>query len=314
MGRFVAKRLLLAIPTVIGVTLVVFITVKLIPGNPVAALAGPSSSAASRAALIHRLGLDQSLPVQYFDWLKSFVTGDFGMSIARQQPVRPMVLTAFDNTLILALAGAIVAGVGGLILGGIGALWRRRLPGRAASALSVVSVSAPQYSVGLLLLIFLSVDNTIFPSGGMHNATGGGGFGALLDHLVLPAVAAGLAPMGVIARMFRASLLEVMSQDFVGSLNARGLSRARVMAHAVHNTVPSLFTVAGLQLGFLLGGVIFVETIYSWPGLGQLVYSAISERDFPVIEAGAFVLAVAFVLLNLLADLGHALVDPRVRS
>jgi peptide/nickel transport system permease protein len=314
MARFVLRRLLLAVPTVLGVTVVVFLTVKLIPGNPVAALAGPSSTPAARAALTHSLGLDRAMPIQYFDWLRNFVTGNFGTSIARQQPVRPMVMSAFNNTLILAVAGAVVAGVGGLLLGALGALWRRKGIGRAASAFSTVSVSAPQYSVALLLLIFLSVSHPIFPSGGMHNATGGGGFPSLLDHLVLPAIAAGLAPMGVIARMFRASLLEVLSQDFVLSLQARGLSRARVVWHAVHNTVPTLFTVAGLQLGFLMGGVIFVETIFSWPGLGQLVYSAISERDFPVIEGGAFVIAVALVLLNLLADVGHAAVDPRVRA
>lgn len=314
MTKFVGKRLLLAIPTIIGVSMVVFLTIKIIPGDPVAALAGPGSSAATRQALSHHLGLDQSLPVQYLTWLKNMASGDFGTSIARQSAVRPLVFTAFNNTLILAVAGAVVATIGGIILGGIGALRRRSVLGRASSGASVLAVSAPQYSVALLLLIFLAVNHPVLPAGGMYNATGGGGFPALLRHLILPAIAAGLAPMGVVARVFRASLLEVMSQDFVASLRSRGLSKVTVVRRAVRNTLPSLFTIAGLQLGFLLGGVIFVETIFSWPGLGQIVYQAISQRDFAVIEAGSLILALAFVLLNLMADTAHGLIDPRVRQ
>jgi peptide/nickel transport system permease protein len=147
----------------------------------------------------------------------------------------------------------------------------------------------------------------------MYNATGGGGFPTLLDHLVLPAIAVGLAPMGVIARIFRSSLIDVMNQEFVTSLRARGLSRRAVLRHAVHNTLPSLFTVAGLQIGFLLGGALFVEILFTWPGLGQLVYTSVTSRDYPTIEACSLVLAIAFVLLNVVIDTGHALVDPRVR-
>jgi peptide/nickel transport system permease protein len=313
MRRFVGKRLLIAIPTIIGVSIVVFITIKLIPGDPVAALAGPGSTQAARDELTRHLGLDRAVPIQYLTWLKNMASGDFGISIARSTAVRPLVFTAFKNTLILALAGAVVATVGGIVLGGIGALWRRSVAGRVSAGASVLAVAAPQYSVALLLLIFFAVNHPLLPPGGMYNATGGGGLPALLRHLVLPAVAAGLAPMGVIARVFRASLLEVMSQDFVASLRSRGLSRVTVVRRAIRNTLPSLFTIAGLQLGFLLGGVIFVETIFSWPGLGQIVYQAIAQRDFTVIEAGSLILAVAFVILNLMADTAHGLVDPRVR-
>jgi peptide/nickel transport system permease protein len=216
--------------------------------------------------------------------------------------------------MILAFAGAVVAFVGGILLGLWSALRRNHVDGGVASGTSVVAVAAPQYSVALVLLVVLVVDNPIFPSGGMYNATGGGGFPALLDHLVLPAIAVGLAPMGVIARIFRSSLIDVMNQEFVSSLRARGLSKGSVLRHAFHNTLPSLFTVAGLQIGFLLGGAIFVEILFTWPGLGQLIFQAISSRDYPVIEACSLVLAVAFVLLNVVIDTGHALIDPRVRQ
>lgn len=312
MTRFVAHRLLVAIPTLIGVTVVVFITIKLIPGNPVAALAGTNSTPAIRAALSHRLGLDQPWPVQYFDWMKSTLHGDLGTSIAQQTGVGHLVLSALGNTLILALAGAVVAFVGGLLLGLWGALRQRHADGPIASGISAVAIAAPQYSVALVLLVVLAVNNPIFPSGGIHS-TGGGGFGDLLKHLVLPAIAAGLAPMGVIARILRAALVDVMNQEFIVSLKARGLSRGAILRHALHNTLPSLFTVAGLQIGFLLGGVIFVEILFTWPGLGQLIFQSISSRDYPVIEACSLLLAVAFVLLNVVIDAGHALVDPRVR-
>ena len=314
MGRFIARRLLIAIPTLIGVTIVVFITIKIIPGNPISSLAGMNSTAATRAALTHRLGLDQPWLVQYFDWIKSTVQGDFGISISRQTPVRALVFSALGNTMILAFAGAVVAFVGGILLGLWSALRHNHVDGGVASGASVVAVAAPQYSVALVLLVVLVVNNPVFPSGGMYNATGGGGFPALLDHLVLPAIAVGLAPMGVIARIFRSSLIDVMNQEFVSSLRARGLSKGAVLRHAFHNTLPSLFTVAGLQIGFLLGGAIFVEILFTWPGLGQLIFQAISSRDYPVVEACSLVLAVAFVLLNVVIDTGHALIDPRVRQ
>ncbi|HEX3459562.1 MAG TPA: ABC transporter permease [Acidimicrobiales bacterium] len=314
MERFIGRRLLICIPTLIGVTIVVFITIKIIPGNPVASLAGINSTAAVRAAITHRLGLDQPWPVQYFDWIRSTLQGNLGTSISRQVAVRPLVFSALSNTFILAGAGAVVAFVGGTLLGLWGALRHRHRDGSVADSVAALTVAAPQYSVALVLLVVLTVNITAFPSGGMYNSSGGGGLPALLDHLILPAIAVGLAPLGVIARIFRSSLIDVMNQEFVTSLRARGLSRGAVLRHAIHNTLPSLFTVAGLQIGFLLGGALFVEILFTWPGIGQLIFQSISARDYPVIEACSLVLAVAFVLLNVIIDVGHALVDPRVRQ
>jgi peptide/nickel transport system permease protein len=314
MLRFVARRILMAVPTLIGVSLVIFLTLKLIPGDPVATLLGPTATPQTRAALVQRLGLDQPLPVQYVAWLGSALRGDLGNSIARQVPVAPMVIDAFKNTLLLALASMVVATVGGLILGGIGALRPNDSLGKISSILSVLTVSTPQYSIALVLLIVLSVSYPLLPSSGMYDAVGSGGVDDLLRHIAMPAVAAALAPMGITARMFRASLLEVMGQDFIESLRERGLSELAVIRHAIHNTFPPLLTITGLQLGYLLGGVVFVETIFSWPGVGQLVFDSIARRDLPVIQAGVLVSALAFVLVNVFVDTSHALIDPRVRQ
>lgn len=310
---FLGRRLAYVIPVLFGVTVVVFATVKIIPGDPAALLAGPGASQADIASLRERLGLGGSLPAQYWHWFSHAIQGDLGLSIAKQQPASDLVFSAFGNTLVLAAYAAVIAIVFGLLIGGIGALYPRGVIGRLTSGVSAISISVPQYSLAVLLIIYLAVDTGFFPVSGMHS-TAGGGFIDLLWHGFLPAVTAGLVPGGVIARIFRSALLDVLSMDFIEALKARGFSRRRILAHAMHNSVPSLLTIAGLQVGYLLGGVVFVETIFTWPGLGLLVYQSISARDLPVIQAGVLVSAVAFVLINVIVDTVHALVDSRVRT
>ncbi|MBO0874920.1 MAG: ABC transporter permease [Pseudonocardia sp.] len=310
---YLGRRMLMAIPILLGVSLVIFVTIKIIPGDPVASLLGPTGSPEARIALTKRLGLDRPLPLQYLSWLGHTLTGDFGTSIARRTAVSSMVFDALINTLILTAAAALLAIALGLAVGALTALRRTGWLARVGNGFALFSISVPQYSVGLLLIIFLAAGAGLFPVSGMYNPSLGGGVVDLFDHLILPAVTAALVPAGIIARMFRSSVLDVMSMDFVEALTARGLSRRRVMLHAFHNTVPSLLTVAGLQIGYLLGGVIFVEAVFAWPGIGLLVYQSITQRDLPVIQAGVLVSAFAFVLLNLLVDALHGLVDPRVR-
>lgn len=313
LGYF-GRRLLFAIPILLGVSIVIFITIKIIPGDPVASLLGPTGTPEARAALESRLGLDRPLVVQYVAWLGHTVTGDLGTSIARRSDVAPMVLDALANTLILTGAAAVLAIVIGVAVGALTALRRSGPLARLGNAFALFSISVPQYSVGLLLIIYLAAGAGLFPVSGMYNAYGSGGAVDLFNHLILPAVTAALVPAGIIARMFRSSVLDVMGQDFIEALRARGLSQRRVMLHAFHNTVPSLLTVAGLQIGYLLGGVVFVEAVFAWPGIGLLVYQSITQRDLPVIQAGVLVSALAFVLLNLIVDTLHGVVDPRIRA
>jgi peptide/nickel transport system permease protein len=310
---FLARRLGWALPTLLGVSVIVFAIVKLIPGDPVATMAGPGASPDTVADLRSRLGLDDPVPSQYLHWLSHALTGDLGRSIAHQQSAGPLVWDAFLNTAVLAGIAALMAVVLGMALGALGAIRPRGLIGRLCSGGSVVAVSLPQFSVAIVFIAYLALRTGWFPVTGMH-AVGSDGLLDLLHHAFLSALTAALVPAGVIARLFRSSLLDVLAQDFVEALRARGLSERRILLHAVHNTLPSLMTVAGLQIGYLLGGVVFVETIFSWPGLGQLVYQSISARDMPVIQAGVLVSAVVLVLLNVLVDALHALLDPRLRT
>jgi peptide/nickel transport system permease protein len=312
MARFLLRRLLLAIPILFGVSIVVFITIKLIPGDPVSTLLGPNATPQARADLTSRLGLNDPVPIQYLHWLWSVLHGDFGTSLSLQQSVGSLVRTAFLNTALLAGTALVLAVVGGVVLGTIVALRPRGVLAKVVSATSVAAISIPQYTVALLFLLF-AVETGALPTGGMHD-TGGSGIGDLLPHLVLPAVAAALTPMGIVARMYAVSLSEVLQQEFIGSLRARGLGQRAIVRHAMHNAVPSLLTITGLQVGYLLGGVLFVETIFSWPGLGLLVYQTISSRDMAVIQAGVLVSAVVLVAVNVIVDAVHGFIDPRVRA
>ena len=314
MLKFLAKRVMLAIPILFGVSVVVFTTLKLTPGDPLAALLGPTSTPADRALLTHQLGLDKPVIIQYWDWLSRTLHGDLGRSIAQQLPARPIVINAFSNTLVLTAFAAAIAILGGILIGGIAALRRGRPAAGVASGMSLFSVSVPQYSLGLVLIILFAAQRHILPAGGMHNTAGNGGLGDLLQHLILPGITAALVPMGIVARMFRSSLLEVLGQDYIEALRSRGIPNLRLYVHAFHNTLPSLLTVAGLQLGYLLGGVIFVEAVFSWPGIGQLVFQSISQRDLPLIQAGVMISALVFVVLNLGVDALHGLIDPRIRT
>lgn len=313
MARFLLRRVLVAVPILIGVSIVVFITIKLTPGNPVDSLLGPTSTPEDRIQLTKQLGLDQALPIQYWDWFARIVRGNFGQSIAQQLPARPIVMHAFYNTLVLTAFAAVLALILGVMLGALSAIRSGRLSGMLASGFTLFSVSAPQYSLALILIVLFSARLHLLPPGGMHSSVGSGGLGDLFKHLLLPGICAGLVPLGIVARMFRSSLLEVMAQDFFESYRARGLPRWRIYLHAGHNVLPSLLTVAGLQVGYLLGGVVFVETVFSWPGIGMLIYNSISQRDIPVIQASVLVSAVAFVVINIVVDGLHGAIDPRVR-
>jgi peptide/nickel transport system permease protein len=249
--RFVLRRAAMIVPILLGVSIVVFITLKLIPGDPVASLLGPTSTPEARADLIHKYGLDKPLPTQYATWLGNVVRGDLGRSIARQQAARPMVVDAFRNTLILTGFALVIATVGGLVLGAVSALRRGKPSGGAASGIAIASLSTPQYSVGLMLIIYLSVRTGWFPSGGMYKAGQPKTFGDLVQHAVLPAITAALVPMGILARMFRSALLDALGQDWVEALRARGLPERRILGHAFHNSLPAVLTIAGLQFGYL---------------------------------------------------------------
>ncbi|PRH77096.1 ABC transporter permease [Streptomyces solincola] len=255
------------------------------------------------------------MPLRYLTWLGHAATGDLGVSVAGQRPVTELLAPAVGQTLLLTGAAFALVLVGGVVLGAAGAARPPGPLGRLCGALSTLSISAPQYSVALLLIAVFAVQLRWFPAGGTHSAFGGGGgSGDLLLHLVLPAVAAALVPLGLTARVFRAALASVLAGELADALRARGLGRFAVWRACVHNASPALLTIAGLQLAYLLEGVVFVETLFAWPGLGRLLYDALAARDLPLVQGGVLVVAVAFVGINILVDTAHAWIDPRVRG
>lgn len=313
LARYIAARLLLAIPTMLGVSMIVFLTIKLIPGDPIAALLGPRSTPEARAELMRQYALDRPIPVQYVTWLGQALKGNFGTSISQLRPVSAMVGPAFRNTLDLtAFAALVTVGVGSL-LGALIAFSARRLVRVASSLLSLVAASTPQYCLGLILIVVVSLDLGWLPAGGMQSATDPASTQGLLRHLILPGLTAAAIPLGIVARMFAAALAEEAGQPYVESDRARGLPERRVRLHVLHGSLASLLTISGLQIGYLLGGVVFVEVVFSWPGVGQLVYQSISARDYAVIQAGVLLAALAFVVINLVVDILRAVLDPRVR-
>lgn len=313
MARFFLRRVLLTIPILLGVSIVLFITIKITPGDPVASLLGPTGSPEARVRLTEKLGLDQPMIVQYFKWLGNILTGDAGTSIARQTDALGLVWDAMKNTLVLAGFAAVIALVFGVAIGLIAVVFPNNPISKMLSGFSLMSISIPQYSLALVLIVYLAAGLGWFPSGGMNDPRGGGGFGDLLHHLWLPGISSALVPLGIIARMVRSAMVDALNEDYVEALRSRGLSQRRVTWHAFHNAIPGILTITGLQAGYLLGGVVFVETVFSWPGMGLLIFQSISQRDLPVVQAGVLLSALAFILINLVVDTIQAAIDPRLR-
>lgn len=309
----ILKRILLAVPTLLGVSLIIFCLVRMTPGDPIEYLAPVDASPETISSLKTAYGLDRPLYVQYTKWLGHLLTGDMGASITTGDKVLPNLLDALVNTALIALPAALLGFMLGVALGTIAASFRGRMLDRLASAVSISGVSVPHYWVAMVLVILFSVELAILPAQGK-------GFEGLpgsledLSYLVLPVVALSLIPMGIVARMTRTSLLDILSQDYIGALKAKGLLRRRIVGHAIKNAAPGLLSVMGLQLGYLLSGSILVETIFNWPGAGSLLNSAIFRRDIPVLQATVVVLASIFVMLNVAVDIARSLIDVRLRS
>lgn len=314
MLAYILKRLLYAIPIALSVTAFSFILVYLAPGDPLNAIAPSDAPAEVIASLKAAYGLDKPVPVQYGLWLWRALHGDLGASIASGRPVVTEVLSAVSNTLVLAGVAGVLGVVLGCVLGAVAGYRQGSWMDRVASALSVVGVSVPHYWLGLVLTIIFSVWLSWFPAMG---AGPGGSAGWLWDyahmrHLVLPAITLSVIPMGIITRTVRALVGDMLGQDFVIALRARGLNGRAIFRHVAKNTAPTVLAVAGLQIGYLMGGSILVETVFAWPGTGFLLNTAIFQRDMPLLQGTILVLCMFFVVLNLAVDIIQPLLDPRM--
>lgn len=314
MTRVIGSRLLSTILVLFGVSLVVFLLLQLVPGDPAVTILGSGATADAVAALRTELGLDRSLPVQFVDYLTGLLHGDLGRSLTVNAPVTDIMLPRFANTLILTVAALALCIVVAVPLGVVAAHNQYSIFDRASMMISMAGASVPVYWFGLLLIGIFAITLGWLPTSGMYNPRVPGGLGDLSAHLLLPAIAAALVPLAVIARMTRSVMIDILQQDYIRTLRASGLSSGSVLwRHALRNALPPIVNIIGLQVGYLLGGVVFVEVVFGWPGLGQQLYTSITQRDIPVVQAGVLFIALAFVVINLVADTAVGLLDPRTR-
>lgn len=315
MGFYIIRRLLYVIPIALGVTVVCFSLVYLGPSDPIQAVMPDEASAEDVARIRAAYGFDKPLPVQYGLWLVRALTGDFGVSLQSNRPVIGEILPALRNTFILAVFAALLSFSIAFCVGGLAAYRHGRWIDRFVTGVAVTGVSVPHYWVAIVLVIIFAVELNILPAVGM--GPGGSREWAWtltnMKHLILPVIALSLIPMGIITRTTRASVLEVLNQEFVETLRSKGLSNARILYHVIKNASPTVLAVTGLQFGNLLGGSILIETVFSWPGTGFLLNESIFRRDLPVLQGTILVLAMFFVVLNLLVDIVQTWLDPRIR-
>jgi len=314
MTVYALQRLLGLVPVLFGISVLIFLTMKLIPGDVARALLGPMATDQSLAQLRHALGLDEAIYIQYAKWLWRALHGDLGLSPIVHKPVMELLLPKFGNTLILAAASFALAVVGGVIVGLVAAARPQTAVDRTAMGVSLVVGNMPPFWLGLVLIVLFAINLRWLPSLGMYSSRGPGGLEDLLVHLIMPAVATAAAPGAIIARMTRASLLEILGQDYIKVARSKGLSeRAVLWLHALRVAWPPILTISGLQLGYLLGGAVFTEEVFGWPGLGRQLVSSVIARDVQVVQGAALFIAVVFVLVNLVVDLLNLCVDPRTR-
>jgi peptide/nickel transport system permease protein len=312
MIAFIAKRLILVIPVVFAVALVCFLLVHIAPGNPLVSVLPPDASAALAEQMKKAYGFDRPLPVQFGIWLWKALHGDLGASIATGRQVADEVLRAVGNTLMLAAVAAVFGFSFGLLFGFLAGYYRDTWVDRLVTGIAIAGVSMPHYWLGMVLVIIFSVQLGWLPAVGAAP----GDFAwdwAHFQYLVLPAVTMSVIPMGIVTRTVRALVGDLLSQEFVAALRAKGLGEGRIFAHVARNAAPTAIAVMGLQLGYLLGGSILIETVFSWPGTGFLLNSAIFQRDLPLLQGTILVLALFFVVLNLLVDVLQAAIDPRIK-
>ncbi len=303
MYGYIIRRLLLAIPVLIGVSILVFAIIRFIPGDPARAIAGVHASPQYIEQVRRDLLLDEGLHVQYYVYLTNLLQGDLGRSTFTGRPVTVELFERFPNTLLLASTAMVIAIIAGMSAGIVSATRRYSLFDNASMLAALFGVAAPVFWLGIMFQLLFSVHLGWFPSGGIGT----------WKHLVLPALTLGLATTALIARITRSSMLDVLGQDYITTARSKGLvERVVVYKHALKNALIPVVTVMGLQFGTLLGGAVLTETVFSWPGVGRLMVDSILARDYPVVQGAVLFLAVFFVMINLVVDVIYAFLDPRI--
>lgn len=315
MAGYILKRLLSAIPVLFGISLIVFLIMAMIPGDPATAILGSYATPENVEKLNRDLGLDAPLYQRYFIWLGNIIQGDFGRSFALNRPVLDEVLERFNATLILAGSAFIVCALLGVIAGVVSASRQYGIADKAITFFVLLGISIPSFFLGMMMVLLFAVNLKWLPVSGMFAIYGGGDLPDLLKHLIMPASALAVVATGVIARLARSAMLEVLRQDFIRTARAKGVhERSVIWRHALKAAMVSIIPVLGIQAGFVLSGAVYIEMVFQWPGVGRMLVDAILKRDILLVQGGVVFVAACYVLFNIIVDVAQSMLDPRIKT
>ena len=315
MIAYIIKRLLSAIPVLLGISVIVFIIMALIPGDPATAILGSFATPENVEKLNRDLGLDKPMIQRYFIWLGNMLQGDFGRSFSLNKDVLDEISERFGATLVLAGVSFVLCSILGVVAGALSASRQFGITDKLITLSVLIGISIPSFFLGMMMILFFSVQLRWFPVSGMWPIYGARDLSALLSHLFLPAVALSVLATGVIARLSRSAMLEVLRQDFIRTARAKGLSEARVIwRHALKAAMVSVIPVLGVQAGFVLSGAVYIEMVFQWPGVGRMLVEAILKRDILLVQGGVVFVAACYVMFNIVVDIIQSLLDPRIKT
>jgi peptide/nickel transport system permease protein len=315
MGAYILKRLISAIPVLLGITVIVFLIMAMIPGDPATAILGSYATPENVAKINKDLGLDKPLAVRYFIWLGNMLTGDFGRSFSLNRPVLDEILDRFNATLVLAGVSFVLCSALGILAGVVSAARQYGLADKLITFTVLIGISVPSFFLGMMMILLFAVNLRWLPVSGMYAIYGGGDLPDLARHLVMPAFALSVVATGVIARLSRSAMLEVLRQDYIRTARAKGVEERRViMGHALRAAMVSIIPVLGIQAGFVLSGSVYIEIVFQWPGVGRMLVDAILKRDILLVQGGVVFVAAAYVFFNIVVDVAQSLLDPRIKT
>tara|TARA_B100000530_G_scaffold301371_1_gene222634 strand:+ start:2691 stop:3638 length:948 start_codon:yes stop_codon:yes gene_type:complete len=315
MIAYIIKRLLSAIPVLLGISVIVFIIMALIPGDPATAILGSFATPENVEKLNRDLGLDKPMIQRYFIWLGNMLQGDFGRSFSLNKDVLDEISERFGATLVLAGVSFVLCSILGVVAGALSASRQFGITDKLITLSVLIGISIPSFFLGMMMILFFSVQLRWFPVSGMWPIYGARDLSALLSHLFLPALALSVVATGVIARLSRSAMLEVLRQDFIRTARAKGLSEARVIwRHALKAAMVSVIPVLGVQAGFVLSGAVYIEMVFQWPGVGRMLVEAILKRDILLVQGGVVFVAACYVMFNIVVDIIQSLLDPRIKT
>lgn len=315
MGRYILRRLIFAIPVLLGITVIVFLIMAMIPGDPATAILGSYATPENVAKLNRDLGLDAPLVQRYFIWLGNMLSGDFGRSYSLNRPVLDEITERFSATLILAGVSFVLCALLGILAGVISAARQYGFADKAITFVVLIGISVPSFFLGMMMILLFAVKLRWLPVSGMYAIYGGGDLADLGKHLIMPAFALAVVATGVIARLARSAMLEVLRQDYIRTARAKGVPERRViMGHALRAAMVSIIPVLGIQAGFVLSGSVYIEMVFQWPGVGRMLVDAILKRDILLVQGGVVFVAACYVLFNIAVDVAQSLLDPRIKT